>query len=299
MNDNVASSQPQKLDLENTLGGILSSLFTKSKRLWQSSLIMQAVILLIGAVSVIIHNSSGGIAFVIALISILGYIIKWRSDYLRDSAEALLRQVELKNSFGLDFDVQHLSFVLKDQLQIDQSNQLLLGDSAKKRQQEQSTFWASTSPVGAKRAIENTKESAWWSQHLAWYMTKRSAILAILLVGVCLYGLIVVLLITFSNKSQPTIAQIATSVVALAFTGDFIRYPFEYYKFYIDAKKTYEEGTNLLSKSNISVADAFRFVNDYQIMRVKTPLLPDWAWRNNKNKLNALWKTLTDSSTNT
>lgn len=293
MSNNAVQNQPQKLDLESILKGILSSLFTSSKRLWQTNIIVQTIILLIGAISVIIHNTSGWMAFVIALISTLGYIIKWRSDYLRDSAEGLLRQVELKNSFGWDFDVQHLSFVLKDQLQIDQSNQLLLGDSAKKRQQEQSTFWASTSPVGAKRAIENTRESAWWSQHLAWYMTIRSAILAILLVGICLYGLIVVLLITFSNESQPTIAEIATSVIALVFTGDFIRYPFEYYKFYLDAKKTYEEGTKLLGESNISLTDAFRFINDYQIMRVKTPLLPDWAWRNNKDKLNALWKALT------
>lgn len=264
------------------LRGVLSVWFSCAKTWWGVSLSAQVLASLCGALYVLTNRASAEVAFIVGLISILGSAGLWWSESLRQRAESLLRHFEFEDAFGWKVDPK----ILADNL----SKAIPLAAKAAARASEQASFFASVRPTGPLRALDNLRESAWWTQQVAWFMAKFVAVGVILLVLITLWSLLVAASVIGSTDPL-VVSRIVTAVICVVFAGNLVRLPVDYFNFSAEASDYDLKGSELLRSGNVTERDALRLLSDYQLERATAPLLPDWAWRIRRAHLNEIWIT--------
>jgi hypothetical protein len=263
------------------LRGVLSVWFSRAKSWWGISLGAQVVASLAGALSVLIDRASSEVALGVGLAAVLGSAGLWRSESLRHRAELLLRHFELEDAFGWIVE----SKILADNL----SKAIPLAAKAATRAQEQGGFFASDQPAGPIRALDNLRESAWWTQQLAWFMGQVTAVGAAALGLLALWSLLIAANAVGSNPLQ--VSNVVTAVIALVFAGNLVRLPIDYFGLSADASEYDQKSSELIRSGNVTERDALRLLSDYQLTRATAPLIPDWAWRARRQSLNTIWNT--------
>jgi hypothetical protein len=261
------------------LAGIVSAWFTKAKSWWGASTCAQAVTAMVAAIAVLVERTPSSLALSVALISIAGSGGIWRSERIRQRAEALLRHVELADAFGWEVDPKVLSDALIEAIP-DES-------LAASRGHEQGSFFSSRRPPGPERALENLGESAWWTQHLAETMGRIAVVGTILLFFLTLYSLVIAAAVV--GGGVVTVSAVVTAVVALIFAATLVRLPFDYLHLAGQARSFDEKASALLRSGDASETQALRLLADYQLTRATSVLIPDWVWRSRRSHLNRTW----------
>jgi hypothetical protein len=261
--------------------GVLSAYFSRAKLWWAGSLIAQVLAILGGAATVLMSETSLGLALVLGAISSLASCGLWRGERFRDRAESLLRHTEFEDGFGWRLDPKLLSDALSEATSLERL--------AQRRIQEQRTFYASRRAPSPQRALDNLRESAWWSEHLSNFMGRVTAVGGGALLVVCLWSLLVAG-ISVGSMSPLALSNIVTAVVSLAFTGNTIRLPVDYFSFAAAARSFDRRASDLLRNPEPTERDALRLLHEYQFERARAPLIPTWAWRLRREALNAIWE---------
>ena len=142
--------------------------------------------------------------------------------------------------------------------------------------------------VGARRAIENARESAWWTFHLTRRMMVLSGVMVLVLFGVCMIALLFVIESSGDPSISNAVAQIVTATLSAVVSAELAWLPFRYQASSSQADLIERRATALLSGTP-SKADAFRLLRDYQVARAPGPPIPDRLWRWSTLKLNRAW----------
>lgn len=276
MNDREATQMTP-----DPLRGVLSVWFSRAKSWWAFSIGAQITASLSGAVSVITDKASPEVALIVGIVSVLGSAGLWRSETLRQRAESLLRHFELEDAFGWKVDPK----ILADNL----SRAILLAVKAAARAREQASFFVSAQPVGPTRALDNLRESAWWTQQLARFMAQVTSVAAIALGTITLWSLLVAASVGSTDPLE--VSNIVTAVIALLFAGNLLRLPVDYFYLSAVASEYDRKASELIHAGGLAEHDALRLLSDYQLERATAPLIPDWTWRVRRRHLNEIWKT--------
>jgi hypothetical protein len=222
----------------------------------------------------------------ISVLAIVAYLLRWYSDTVRSAADAVFRKIEYEQCLGWQISEKETRDVRAK------------GDeaAARKLNSDQSSYWASQEPCGPRRAAESTQESAWWSEHLAKTMGGLVAVIAALFLTAGIVALFVVLgadlpSTTAKAAAVPasTTAKAILSVMSVTFTGGFMRMTIDYFTFSKAANAIDTRALALLKQSTIELTDAVRLLNDYQLVRAKSPPLSDTIRWIRKGKLNRVW----------
>ena len=167
--------------------------FRLAKRLWMLSNVLKLTIFLIGAWVVFRPPSTQFIPLYLMIIGVVSEFFQLWSDKVKDDSESLLRHLDMCRSFDVE---------------ISPADKRSIADKLPKRlrkkfnvEKEVDEYFASQEKPGARRAVENLVESAWYTKKQSWVM-----------VGIC-FALIVAAL-TFS-----VIALIITSQKMNEVTG--------------------------------------------------------------------------------
>ena len=278
------------------------TLFARCKLLWGAGLITKLLIFVCGTVVVFLPASSHGFALIGLALAALSEWLLWLSDRRKSASLQLHRKLDFENSFGWE---------IKKAEVID-----LMARYAKKETDfatdPTGSYFASKENPGPRRAIENLRESSWWSLHLAESMWWISISIIILVIFGCFFLLNVSLDDVSQASAQvavgtqsgtqaisknPTITQavnssvvkVVTTTVLFVFSYGLFRFAIGYFAFKEKAQKIREKTDQLLEKSDVDQVEAIKLWQEYHLARESSPIIPSWIWRLRQKKLNALW----------
>jgi hypothetical protein len=270
------------------------ALFRRTKMLWAGGLILKFCVFLLGA-SVVLQPVWGKTTAVAAfLLAMLSEALMWNSDRWKSAAQSLHRKLDLENSFGWKLSNAELA----DALARYPGNLEALVENPK------GIYFASTEPPGAKRALQNVQESAWWSEHLSeamgWFFGVLIAVIivgCVVLLNLSIESVTPALQASPAAGSQPTvdvvsasIVKIVTSLVLFVLSYGLLRYAAGYFVFSHKSKEIKEKAEGLLQNDVADQVQAIKLWQDYHLARAGAPLLPNWIWKVREGKLNSLWR---------
>lgn len=268
------------------------ALFRRCKQFWAAGLIVKLFVFTVGAAVVLFPWHGKSLGLLALLFAILSEASLWYSDRWKSVAESWQRKLDLENA--LDWRIPNAELV--DALaRYSGSLEALVTDP-------KGSYFASAEPPGAKRALENLRESSWWSMHLAEVMGWVFVALIVTIIAGCLILLDVSIgsVLTTADSSasgQKTVEVVSAGIVKIVTASllfilsyGLLRFAVGYFGFSSKSKTIREKVQSVLDAGNSDVIQAIKLWQDYHLARSTAPLLPNWLWRLREKKLNALWK---------
>lgn len=259
------------------------SLFDFSKRVTAFSSTIRILSYFVGIVVLLLALPFQLLPFLIAFLSILADLIKWRSDHVKGVAKSLLRKLEYHDGYGWPISKSEISDILV-------RSPAHIRNSISYRNPE-FQYFGSEETIGPRRTLENLVKSAWWSKHLA--ETAGHIFLAITILTI--FGSITILIISIESIQNfsflMSVSQIVTSTILLLFSLQFIRHSVEYYTFSGKAEQSESKANHLLQIQDIDKEQSIKILIEYQFSRNGAPLIPTFIWKARRATLNDLWNT--------
>jgi hypothetical protein len=259
----------------------VGALFRRAKRWWIGSLACKVGSILVGALSVLLFPDLKSGAVFVFLIYIISEVSTWRSDYFKGTAEAVLRKLDFRDSFGWEISRAEIA-------------DLIMNCPASIRRRIPpptgvDNYFASKEVPGAARAIENLQESAWWSKHVAKRMGHICLGTTILLV---LLSVIVLLISVDTIRDFDTLSsvgRVVTSALMLIFSLGLLRLTLGYYGFAKKAEQSDQQTLKLFS-TGCDELGAVKAWHEYQVARASSPPIPSWLWKWINKDMNEAWE---------
>lgn len=254
------------------------TLFARCKSALKWAYILKAGVFVAGVAVVVFALSWTLAPFLVAVLAGAAELVMWRSDYLKGEAESIHRKLDFEDSFGWpvsEHELRDLWARLKDGRALPREG----------------NYFASKSDPGTERALQNLRESCWWSKHLSRSMAWMTLMGILLLILGCFIILLVAVASVPDLKTAADIVRIVTSSLMLLFSFGLLRLWFGYYNFGSKAERI--EGLAISLQKADKAPDQHEVVklwNDYHLSRASAPVLPTWLWNNQQVRLNALWK---------
>jgi hypothetical protein len=230
------------------------------------------------------------------ILAALSEFLQWFSDRWKGAAQQLHRKLDFENSFGWQItDREMKDFLARYAGDIDSFSVPSKGN-----------FFASGEQPGPRRAVENLRESAWWSMHLSetmWWIF----ITAIILI---FFGCIFLLNISVQNFSEATtttasqvgrssgaqpagvsasVVKVVTSTVLFIFSYGLFKFATGYFSFSHKSRQIADKAEGVLGNGAIDEVQAIKLWQDYHLARDAAPLVPNWIWKLREKKLNRVW----------
>ena len=259
----------------------ISHHYLASAKFWfYASLLLKAAIFVLGASAVFFSLLPEVTPFLVAALSIASEVSRWRSDDFKGTAEKIKRQLEEHDGFGWSISESDLANVMAEcpkRFLATLSHEQLAG-----------SVFASGTGKGPRRAVENLRESAWWSKHLAKITATGLKLIILILFAGAISALLVSIKTVADRAVLANIAKVVTSTLVLGFSLGLLRLLQSYLVFSQKAGDAEQKGERLL-KEEVEAVDAVRVLSSYQMARASAPLLPTFVWKLNKDRLNNIW----------
>jgi hypothetical protein len=256
--------------------------FTLAKRWARFSFICKLAGFLVGVLTVLLPLVPAYVPVLVFMLAMIADWLAWRSDTNKGTAEALLRKLDGRDSFGWTISRAELSdLLMRSPSKVDK---LVV---AKALSEE---YFASEEPPGTLRALENLQESAWWSKHLSERMRSYYLAGTCLLVGIAVLVLLVSIQTIDDKQTLSSLGRIVTSVLTLVFSLNLFRSVLGYHNFSVKAGQIEKSTENLLASPGVQESEIIKLMSEYQLARASAPLLPTWLWNRMEDELNATWK---------
>ncbi len=256
--------------------------FELAKRWMIAAISSKILIFLFGLLSIFLPIIPSYAPFIITLFSIASDLFTWRSDMIKGTSEALLRKLDYWDSFGWAMSKAEMS----DILMRSPTNLYKLAPN----QIVGEEYFASKEGIGAKRAMENIQESAWWSKHLSERMGQYCFAATCILIAVLFCVLLLSVQTVSSSNTLANIGRVVTSALMLVFSLGLFRFVVNYYGFSRKSNQIEEKIEHSIKSQTLDDIEAIKVMQEYHIARASAPLIPSWVWKQMRNDLNEMWK---------
>jgi hypothetical protein len=261
--------------------------FRNAKR-WYSGYVFWQVGALFFALSTFAFDYGAKVSALITLIVVtVSEVFRWRSDEWKSDGEWAKRKLEAADGLGASVDHEEVENWLVER------PRRFLADI--RNEEIQGSDFASREEPSPRRAVENIRESAWWSKYLCRRMVFY---LLFLLIGIALGGLSIFAYCICKLKSidfiqNADVVQIVGSVIcsvwAFIFSINVLRLIFDYHTFAREAGGIVHRSGLMLKSDGISEREAYDIMHDYQTARCVAPLIPTFIWKLHCKHLNECW----------
>lgn len=255
--------------------------FDLAKRLWAWSIATKVVVFVLGSTSVFVEGVTVYTPQIMLILVIIAELLAWRSGVIKSRSEALLRNLDLCQSFGRRISkadkrdiVSYLPKKVRDQFE----SSSVVDD-----------YFASKTSPGPRKAVENLVESAWYTKRLSAVMTGLSMALIVILLMVSVLALIASSHEIESTATRADVSKVVASWILLIFTLGISRNAWGYYRLFRRSVRTEMSASHLLSGS-VAESDAIKQWYEYQVVRAAAPLIPNWLWQIMKDSLSDAWE---------
>jgi hypothetical protein len=280
------------------------SLFARCKAFWGAGLFVKLLVFICGTLVVFLLASSHVLALLGLFFAALSEWLLWLSDRWKSASQQLHRKLDLENSFGWKIKkAELLDFMARYALNLDDFTSEPTG-----------SYFASKEDPGPRRAVENLRESSWWSMHLAetmWWISITTIILIVVgcvfllnfSVGNFLQASVKVSTVAQTNNQvisqasataqavDASVIKVVTTAILFVFSYGLFRFTTGYFVFKEKSNRAREKADQLLEKADVDHVEAIKLWQEYHLAREASPTVPSWIWKMRQKKLNALWRT--------
>lgn len=255
--------------------------FDASKRWWTIGATCRLSVVGIGIISTLTSLFAEWLGLLAAFLTVAYVLFQWYSDYLRDTAETILRKIELYDGLGWPITSREIVDLL---LTVPKSVKAQASTS------DDAPYFESKTALSPLRMLENLEESTWMTKHQAKRMGQYVSWLSALVFMIAAIALITSLQNAANQTVATNVAKITIAVIVFMFSGGYVRLAFNYYSFARQTEQIENNAHRMTKESNITEIQVVKLLHDYQIIRAKAPMLPSWLWRYMQNELNRLWQ---------
>lgn len=275
------STTPHPPERQTVLVRLQNAAYQKAK-FWTVALVsLQAFLFAGGLVSIFSGWWSLSYPWLAFPLAAAGAVMAARATHLKARAELIKRQHEFIDGLGTAPSPRTLAN-LQAELPPD------LKPEVDRLLTEGVTF-ASTEFVGLARALDNLRESSFFSHHLA--RLCAGYLLALMIVtGVTAVSFLLFCLHTLHDASAGVTAAraIAATLVFLISVGTLKSWR-GYARFSANADQAHAEAARLLKETALEPCDAHRAIAEYQLARAGAPMIPTFVWKLHRDRLNKIW----------
>jgi len=214
------------------------------------------------------------------------------SDDTKRTADDILRRIEISDGLGIPIRPMELEDVREGAFS---------GIARIARRQELDLRpYASDSPAGPRRLVENTRETAWWSTRLAAELARWEFVWTIVMVAACVAALVqaasgpsTLTAAPAANLSR-SIVEFAAAMLVFVFAEGFFRRGRELAAFATSSERVLGEADRLLERERgngprIEQLEAMLLASKYTIARHASPRLSSIWYRRRRGQLNTAW----------
>ena len=259
-------------ELSPDLEGLRSALFSSAKNRWVGGLLAGYLAALVVPIFIFLELPRWTGAIVALLLAIVGLALRAWSDAIRGDADALHRANELSRGLGYRISPRMVS-----DLSHRYSN---LGGIAKERQKEQAGYYGKGGEPSAALLTAMLHESAWWTSRLA--ATTRNRIWAVAAVG-----MVAPVAVLLSDSDQ--IVRAYGALACAVMLADLFHLGWRYERLRAGSSRSFDK-FDRTDWTRIDQLEAVVLASDYQIVRSSAPLLPDWLWKRQQERLQKAWE---------
>ena len=252
--------------------------FQSAKTYWMLSIMAKILIAAIG-IWTVFEVSSLWTPQLLLLLALVSELFQLRSDGLKSRAEAVLRILDLCESFGHEIsasDTRDFAFSVPKSVR------------SKVEEIPASAYFDTKVAIGPQRAAMNLIESAWYTRRQAGTM---ALIYGALIAGLFAFSIAALMIATRNVADQEVrerIVRVVTAWLLLLVSVNMLRNVWGYFKLYERCRRTEVVCTHL-AKGDVSEPEITRQWYEYQIARVGSPLIPEWLWNAMKSRLDKAW----------
>ena len=260
---------------------LMQAQFDEAKRWWLWANVSRLLVGIITIISLLRKEWLDWIWILPAGLTVTYSLSQWRADTLQGKADAITRKLEFQDGFGWKISEQDKADLI-----------LEVSDKVKKKAHgtEDSPYFDSRQEVFTRRAVENLKQSTWYTRHLAKKMAQYVFALCAFASVLALVSIFVVVFSLPLQRWGPDIGRIVITVFAFVVAYGYLRLGFQYRSLSNQAEKSSNRASRLLELKALTEIQASRLLHEYQIARATAPMIPDWLWKRRQNELNRLWK---------
>lgn len=268
--------------MENVnLRSLVEAQFAAAKRWWGGATVCRLAVVIVGIISALVSAYAAWFGLGVALLTVAYVLLQWHSDHLRNTAESVLRKLEMYDGLGWPITPKEISDLL---LTVPRSVK------AQARTSESENYFDSTAAKSSRRVLENLDQSTWMTRHQARHMFQLVLGLSAAVFAVAFVSLFSLTQNVANQAVTTVVAQIAIAVVVLMFSGGYARLAFSYSRLASRTERIEEQVDYHLKESDIEVIRVVKLLHEYQIVRAMAPMLPGWIWRRRQSELNELWE---------
>ncbi len=255
--------------------------YGKSKFWWGCSLVFGLALYPLAVLSVfysdgLVAKSFGILALLLQLLLFTFRVCMGRHLSL---GEQIRRLAMLKDGLGIEPSKYQLAKLQERMGKTKSSEPAYLGP-----------YYDSTLPVGPKRLLEITAESAFFTHALARTSACIFTVISALGISIVFIGLIIIIQTGLSQTMLDAVAK--TAVISMAFwvTGDFAFTALRFCSLALTAEKVFDQCGRLLSQDTDSRDDAYITVSEYNCAVNQAPPIPGFVYWWRRDSLNEAWR---------
>ena len=257
------------------------ALFELSKTWWLVSLWCRVGVFVVGLVVILTGAVPKVSPIVTIVLAIAAQLCVWQSIRTKETAEALLRRLDMRDSFGWQISRAEMSDLLASIPAMLAAKLPVAGGDGE--------YFSSTKELGPKRALENIQESAWWSKHVA----KRTAVCCFSVAGVAIAVSLLLVVVSIQTVRDYdvlcNVGRVVTATIALLLSLSLLPLADDYKSFANSAAQVERDAARALGTSPVSSIEAVKTAYEYQVARALAPLLPTCVHNSMRPRLNNLW----------
>jgi len=255
--------------------------FNTTKRWWGIALLAKIAAFLLGIPAIVFAEYAIWFAVGVAVLASVAEVAGITSNRYKSIADGLLRKLDFRDGFGWPID------------EVDVADaRMLLSSGDRKRLNiaaDTGKFFASKSAASWRRAVENLRESAWWSKHLTLSMGRITFTVTICLSVASFMGLLLSFMVFSTESPLISISRIILAFLLLIVSLGLIPLTISYWNFSKKSEKIVENASKLLDQGGNEETAAIKLVSEYHVARAAGPLIPTWFWKMKRDTLNETW----------
>lgn len=267
------------------LGGLARILFDRAAAYWYLALLIEVVAgVMAVAVGMIGVGQSWGIVLAVLgfLLLCAAYYLKIRFAVVYDRAETMRRQAVFANALGWRISSTQFSEWRR-----------LAGLPAIKQFESQAydtDYYATRQDLGAKRLLEMTQESAFWTRHLYCYV-RRFVWLAFSFATVLVFIVITFSATDFMPRTLALNTVLAlTLLLPLILTIDLLGWGIKLSQLIESIKQVEHDLESANNGADVDETQVLRLVAEYNCQVVSEFPIPNWFYRLYRDTIDNLWK---------
>lgn len=261
------------------LGPLRSELFREAKWWWRAEFIILGVALGISLADSILTLAPAVSATAVALLTVAAWVVSLYWGRLNDLAQRLTRLIDFHDAFGWAVPAEEMAAVRKATPSGVKNRAVSVPVDA--------DYHASKSAPGVQRAIENLRETAFWSAALS----ARMAVIVGAGGLITAFGAVVILVVGIktaqADQTRDNLAIVAMGVLTAGSALGLWTMWWGYYQFAKDADQFVSSADALIARGNADERDCILLWGDYHIVRASSPPIADKVYRKMHDEIDA------------